>query len=68
MFNARQAQFIAAADDELTQAWTILKEGSGTELAAFHLIRASEELVQINREIDNEAVLDSLFSHFCIGK
>lgn len=68
MFNARQAQFIAAAEDELTQAWSILKDGLGTELAAFHLIRASEELVQINREIDNEAVLDSLFSHFCIGK
>ena len=68
MFNLRQAEFIRNSLNELKQAQQVLKELNATELAAFHLIRASEELVKINEHIDNDSVLDDLFSRFCIGK
>ncbi len=68
MFNLRQAEFIRNAHLELTQAMEILNKSNATELAAFHLIQASEELVKINERIDNESVLDDLFQRFCIGK
>ena len=68
MFNLRQAEFIHNAHSELEQALEILRTDQGTELAAFHLIRASEEMVKINEHIDNETVLDDLFKRFCIGK
>jgi tRNA modification GTPase len=68
MFNARQSQFIRQAREELIEAVLCLKTNSATELAAFHLIEASNALVQINERIDNEDVLDDLFHRFCIGK
>lgn len=68
MFNIRQAEFIHNSITELKEAKRILKETDATELAAFHLIQASEELVKINHHIDNESVLDDIFSRFCIGK
>ena len=68
MFNLRQAEFLRNSMEELKHAQRILKESSATELAAFHLIQASEELVKINEHIDNESVLDDLFNRFCIGK
>lgn len=68
MFNLRQAEFIRNSMVELLQAQRILRDSDATELAAFHMIQASEELVKINQHIDNESVLDDLFSRFCIGK
>ena len=68
MFNLRQAEFIREAQIELTQAKEILVASQATELAAFHLIQASEALIKINEKIDNESVLDDLFKRFCIGK
>ena len=38
------------------------------ELAAEDLRRASQALARLTGEIDAEAVLDRLFSSFCIGK
>lgn len=68
MFNLRQAEFIRESHGELTQAREILRTSDATELAAFHLIQASEALIKINEKIDNESVLDDLFNRFCIGK
>ena len=68
MFNLRQADFIQHAHSELTQALNILNQSNATELAAFHLVQASAELIKINEHIDNESVLDDLFKRFCIGK
>ena len=61
MFNLRQADFIQHAHSELTQALNILNQSNATELAAFHLVQASAELIKINEHIDNESVLDDLF-------
>jgi tRNA modification GTPase len=68
MFNLRQSEFIRKAHNELTEAQTLLRSGGGSELAAFHLIEASDALLQVNERIDNEDVLDDLFKRFCIGK
>ncbi|MEQ9825849.1 MAG: tRNA uridine-5-carboxymethylaminomethyl(34) synthesis GTPase MnmE [Puniceicoccaceae bacterium] len=68
MFNHRQGSFIREAHKELSEAQRILRESQATELAAFHLIAASDSLVRINERVDHEAVLDDLFKRFCIGK
>ena len=68
MFDLRERSFIQESLKELEQAHQLLSEDSSTELAAFHLIRASESLHKINEHVDNEAILDELFSRFCIGK
>jgi tRNA modification GTPase len=68
MFNHRQAAFIGNARFELERAHANLQDDYATEIVAFHLIKASEELEKINQHIDNEDVLDQLFQRFCIGK
>jgi len=68
MFDLREQAFVETSIEELNQAKEKLETDSQTELAAFHLIRASEALLQINEHVDNEAILDELFSRFCIGK
>ncbi len=68
MFNHRQASFIGECLEELSKAHDLLQHDQQTEFAAFHLIKAAESLSNINKSIDNEEMLDQLFSRFCIGK
>jgi tRNA modification GTPase len=66
--NARHARALAAADDCLGQALEKLAVNSPAELLASDMRGALDALGEISGKIDNERVLDRLFSAFCIGK
>ncbi|WOO42267.1 tRNA uridine-5-carboxymethylaminomethyl(34) synthesis GTPase MnmE [Rubellicoccus peritrichatus] len=66
--NARHATALYAARDAVDAARTKLINGEPTELAGSDMRMAVDALEQIVGEIDNEAMLDRLFSAFCIGK
>lgn len=54
----------AAIDD----AMALMKGGDGAELASIELRRALTEISGITEALDNEQVLDRIFSNFCLGK
>ncbi len=66
--NARQATVLAKAHAALNRGIEHLSETPETELALVHLREALDALGEVCGRIDNEAVLDELFAHFCIGK
>lgn len=66
--NARHATALQAARDAVDTALAKLQNGEPTELAGSDLRLAVDALEQIVGKIDNEAMLDRLFSSFCIGK
>ncbi len=54
--------------DNLKRAITLANDGSSLELLAFELREALYYLGQISGETTTEALLDDIFSNFCIGK
>ncbi len=66
--NARHAHALATADECLGQALEKLAVNAPPELLASDLRSALNGLGEISGKIDNEQVLDRLFSAFCIGK
>lgn len=66
--SARHADAFRKMDHALKTATEQLQDGDKTELAAEELRIALEALGEIVGKIDNEAMLDRLFSTFCIGK
>jgi tRNA modification GTPase len=66
--NARHAHVLATADECLGQALEKLAANAPPELLASDLRSALNALGEISGKIDNERVLDRLFSAFCIGK
>jgi tRNA modification GTPase len=66
--NERHFEALSQALQALTEASTLLKEGFKTELAALELEQSLDCLGAIVGKVDNEAMLDKLFSAFCIGK
>ena len=66
--NARHAHALEQARQCLETATTKLREKVSTELVASDLRGALDAFGQISGKIDNEQVLDRLFSTFCIGK
>ena len=66
--NARHAHSLATAEECLGQALEKLAANSPAELLASDLRGALNALGEISGKIDNERVLDRLFSAFCIGK
>jgi tRNA modification GTPase len=66
--NARHAHALATADECLGQALEKLEASAQPELLASDLRGALSALGEISGRIDNEQVLDRLFSAFCIGK
>jgi len=66
--NARHAHALLVAQECLCQALTKLESGTDTTLLASDLRGALAALGEISGKIDNERVLDLLFSSFCIGK
>ncbi len=66
--SARHAQALGAARDALTAGLASLGKGHPPELAASELRGALDALGEIVGRVDNEAMLDKLFSAFCIGK
>lgn len=66
--NARHADALQRADQSLLAATTQLAAQGPTELIASDLREALNAFGTIAGRIDNEAMLDRLFSTFCIGK
>lgn len=66
--NARHAHALGEARRCLDLAAQKLRSSGATELAASDLRIALDAFGQISGRIDNEQVLDRLFSTFCIGK
>ncbi len=66
--NARHADALRRAIEGLESALTHLGANGPTELMASDLRSTLEALGEISGRIDNEEVLDRLFSTFCIGK
>lgn len=66
--NARHATALAQARDCLVQSQLRLAAMEPTELLASNLRCALEAYGAISGSVDNERMLDSLFSEFCIGK
>lgn len=66
--NARHAAALATARECLAEARAKLTAGAAAELVASDLRGALASFGEIAGKIDNERVLDALFSTFCIGK
>ena len=66
--NARHAHALLTADECIGQALGKIDANSPAELLASDLRGALNALGEISGRIDNEQVLDRLFSEFCIGK
>lgn len=66
--NARHAGALAEARDRLGAVLGQLRDGGAVELVASDMRAALDALGQISGRVDNEQMLDRLFSTFCIGK
>ena len=66
--NARHAQALTQANEALGSARLKLATNGAGELVASDLRGALAAFGEISGKIDNEQVLDRLFSTFCIGK
>ncbi len=66
--NARHAHALEEATQCLDSAVQKLNTGDATELVASDLRSALDNFSQIAGKVDNEQILDRLFSTFCIGK
>lgn len=66
--NARHADALGRAGLALESALTGLAGGMSSELVSSHLRDALAAFGEIAGRIDNERMLDVLFSSFCIGK
>jgi tRNA modification GTPase len=66
--SARHAGALHEAQNALSDSLRKLRAGSPPELVASDLHAAIDAMGAITGKIDNESVLDRLFSRFCIGK
>lgn len=66
--NARHRDCLRRAIDGCDRASETLKNGLSSEYAIVDLRAALDALGEMLGKIDNEQILDSVFSQFCIGK
>ena len=66
--NARHADALIRAQASLSESLTKLESNGPIELLASDLRAALDAFGEIGGKIDNERMLDRLFSTFCIGK
>jgi tRNA modification GTPase len=68
LVSARHAEALRCMNENLAQAMDKLRKKGPAELVASDLRAALSELDSIVGRIDNERILDLVFSKFCIGK
>jgi len=68
LVSARHCRSLVEAKDAAIRAINLVKENAPAELLASELHSALDSLGEIVGTIDNERVLDKIFSSFCIGK
>ena len=66
--NVRHQSALRRSEDALKRAATSLQDGYASEFVAIDLSEAREALEEITGLINNEDILDRIFSSFCIGK
>jgi tRNA modification GTPase len=66
--NLRQARLLREALDDLEKLSSALALGHPPDILGVHLEAAAHALAEVTGGLDNEALLDSIFSSFCIGK
>lgn len=65
---ARHAAALDQAQDALARFFAAVTAGSYEEMLAFELQQAARALAAIVGAVDNEDILDTVFSTFCLGK
>ena len=63
-----QIHCIAAIKDELDELSVATQKGFEDDILALHLKSAISKLDELSGDEINEAVLDGIFSRFCVGK
>ncbi len=66
--SARHKAAVDNALQNLSNFFLAAKEGAYDEILAFELQQTAKQLVSIVGHIDNEEILDVVFSSFCVGK
>jgi len=68
LVSARHCRSLVDARDAAIRAMGLVEENAPAELLASELHSALDSLGEIVGSIDNERILDKIFSSFCIGK
>ena len=66
--NLRQAGLLREALEDMEKLSSALDLGHPPDILDVHLAAASRALLEVTGALDSEAMLDSIFSSFCIGK
>lgn len=64
----RHFGLLSTVSTELTDAHDLASQAAPEDLVAFHLREALSQLLMMTGEVYDEAVLQSIFSQFCVGK
>jgi len=68
LLNVRQRKGLENALQNLKRAQSGLRRGLGQELIAFDVRSALDDLGALLGQVDADAILEDIFSNFCIGK
>lgn len=66
--NARQASALGIALDKVSEASELLKLGESPDIVCFALEKALASLDEIDARGASEAIVNTIFSRFCVGK
>lgn len=66
--NARQYASLSAADEALSRAQEVLEDGLTQDLAGMDLELALARLTETDGRAASGAIVDEIFSRFCVGK
>jgi len=66
--NLRQAGLLRKALEDMEALSHAFAQGYPPDILDIHLAAAAHTLAEVTGVFDNEAMLDSIFSSFCIGK
>ncbi|MGH7774942.1 MAG: tRNA uridine-5-carboxymethylaminomethyl(34) synthesis GTPase MnmE [Candidatus Binatia bacterium] len=66
--NLRHKAALERAEENLSQAVKVLREGSSPEIVAVDLQEGKEGLEEVIGAVTNDNILERIFSQFCLGK